>query len=51
MKHIWLVERNIHGVWTIRGKIGTRSYYFSTKRNAIRQYNAECKVALAKEAE
>jgi hypothetical protein len=39
-----LVTKNDYGAWCISGgSVGHRQYYGFTKREAIRQYTAECK--------
>lgn len=40
---ISLVERNRYGAWVISGEIGTRQYYYYTKREAMKRYRDEYK--------
>lgn len=43
MRYIRSIGRNVHGAYVIDGDIGSRQYYFYTKREAIRLYNQACK--------
>lgn len=40
---IYYVEKNIHGAWVVCGEIGTRQYYYYTKKDAVRKYKEEVK--------
>lgn len=48
-KHIWLIEKNVHGAWVIYGSIGIKQYYYYTKRQAIAQYSRQCEKNIIKE--
>jgi len=39
MKNIYLIEKNIFGAIKIYGSIGTITYYYYTKKEAIKKYN------------
>ena len=38
---IWFTERNRYGAWVIHGIIGTRQYYYYTKKEAMSRYRCE----------
>ena len=43
MKNIYLIEKNIFGAIKIYGSIGTKTYYYYTKKEAIKKYNQTIK--------
>jgi len=42
-KNIYLIERNYLNALIIYGAIGKKVYYFYSKKDAIQDYNKQCK--------